>query len=83
MKWIKNQGMMLLTLAILIGGGLVTWGRMQQVYNQIEQKADKETVQANREAMIRELNEIQKQLAAINTRMDGVIIRQAIIQPSQ
>jgi len=83
MKWIKNQGMMLLTLAILIGGGLVTWGRMQQVCNQIEQKADKETVQANREAMIRELNEIQKQLVAINVRMDGVIIRQAIIQPSQ
>jgi len=83
MRWIKNQGMMLLTLAILIGGGLVTWGRMQQVYNQIEQKADKETVQANREAMIRELNEIQKQLAAINTRMDGVIIRQAIIAPSK
>jgi uncharacterized protein HemX len=99
MKWFKGQFGVVLTLAIVIGSGLVTWGKMQQVCTRIEEKADKQSVEAIqvaisnkaekeamlsiREGMMRELTQIQQQLSAINTRLDGVIVRQAIIGPQK
>jgi uncharacterized protein HemX len=97
MKWIRGNLGVALTLTIVIGSGLVTWGKMQQVCTRIETKADrdslaaiqiaigtkaeKDAVVSNKEAMMRELTQIQQQLSAINSRLDGVIIRQAIISP--
>lgn len=86
MKWAKNHLVVIVTLAALGGGGLVTWGRMQQLCTQIDGKADKEDVIAamysDRQSITRELDMIQKHLEAINARLDGVVVRQAIIQPT-
>lgn len=98
MKSLKNQLVAIITsTALVIGGGLVAWGRLQQVVSTVEGKADVEAVeaamqahkesmavaiQANKEAMTRELDHIQQQLSAINQRLDGIIVRQAIIQPA-
>jgi hypothetical protein len=76
MKWVKKQVTIIVTLAILFGGGLVTWGRMQQMCSEIERKADKE-------AIMRELDLIQRQLASIDAQLHGVIVRQAIITPKE
>jgi hypothetical protein len=81
MKWIKQQCVVIVTLATLLAGAFVTWGKMQEVCRQIDSKADKAQVASDRAATVRELDLIEKQLAAINTRMDGVIVRQAIIAP--
>lgn len=80
MKWFKGQWMVLLTLILVGGSGLVSWGRLTELCTQIEQKADRATVAADKEALIRELNTIQQQLAAINNRLDGVIIHREIIE---
>ncbi len=75
MKWVKNQLSIIITLAVLLGGGLVAWGRMSQMCTQIERKADKE-------AVMRELDHIQGQLERIDSRLDGVIERRAVITPT-
>ena len=76
MKWVKNQVTIFITLAILLGGGLVTWGRMRQICEQVEHKADKE-------AVMREMDQIQDKLDRIESRLDGVIVQRAIIRPQE
>ena len=70
-KWLKgNVGWMvtaLLTLLVLCGGGLVTWGRIQSstetMYTAISGKADKESV-------TRELDLVQTTLDRIEKKID-------------
>lgn len=64
MRWIKKQAAVLVTVAILLSGGLVTWGRMQQLCTQIEGKADKE-------AVVRELDQIARTLERIEGKLDA------------
>jgi sensor domain CHASE-containing protein len=76
MNWIRKNCTVILTLAIVLGGALVTWGRVQYISTQIDKKADKESI-------IRELDLIHEQLKAIIARLDGVVVRQAIITPPE
>ena len=64
MNWLRKQGTIIVTLSILMGGGFVTWGRMQQVCSQIDTKAD-------RASITRELDLIQATLSRIETKLDN------------
>jgi hypothetical protein len=76
MKWLKhNAGTVLTAATLLIAGGLA-FGRLQatqaSLSRQIEAKVDADLV-------LRELDQVQDRLAKIDARLDGVIIRQAIV----
>jgi hypothetical protein len=64
MTWLRKNTVVIVTLSVLFGGGLVTWGRMQQLCTQIEAKADST-------AVTRELDLIQKTLDRIETKLDN------------
>jgi len=76
MKWVKNQIVVIVTLAALLGGGLITWGRIQQICTGIDKKADKE-------AMTRELDQIHQQLSTINGKLDNLLLQQAAVKPHE
>jgi hypothetical protein len=63
MTWLKNQLAIIITLAIVIGAGLVAWGEMKQLSTEIGGKADKD-------AIMRELDQIHQQLTWIVNKLD-------------
>ncbi len=76
MQWIKRQpGIFLTSISLLIGIGL--WlgrldARQDSLSRQVQTKVDRDQV-------IRELDQVHEQLSKIDRRLDGLIIRQAII----
>lgn len=71
-KKFKGQVGVVTTLAILLGGGLVGYGRLNQRVDHVCAEAQKK---ADREPLIRELDTIQKQLTRIEDKLDAHLSR--------
>jgi len=68
MTWLQRYLGTLLTLAALLIGGAIGYGRMQQICTQVQGKADREEV-------TRDMNQIQCQLDRIERKLDTFILQ--------
>jgi len=76
MKWLKRNLAILLTAATLLGTVCLAFGRLdatqQSLSRQVQGKIDRDQV-------LREFDQVHDELRKIDARLDGVIIRQAIV----
>jgi hypothetical protein len=83
MKWLKGQlGAILTSITLLIGMG-VAYGHLdarQQELTFRQGELDRFLQhKVDRDVVLRELDQVHRDLANIQARLDGIIIRQAII----
>ncbi len=83
MKWLKGQVAVLLTVVTLLISVGIAYGRLssrQEVTEKGQQQLRVELARkVDSDRVIRELDQVHEQLTVITERLDGVIIRQAII----
>lgn len=68
MSWFKSNLGPLIALACVLAGGMVAWGRMSQICQAVQDKADKS-------AVVREFDQVHDQLKQINGKLDTLILR--------
>lgn len=67
MTWLTRNLGWIITLAALLIGAAVGYGRVQQVCTQIDRKAERDQV-------TREMDQIHQQLQSIERKLDAVIL---------
>lgn len=65
MRWLKENATTILTAAVLLLTAGMAFARVQTVCGRIEEKADKAVI-------YRELDQIHKTLARIESKLDGI-----------
>jgi hypothetical protein len=76
MKWLKsNLGVCLTAITLLIAAGLA-FGRLDARQESLSRQL---AAKVDREPLLRELDLVHDELRKIDQRLDGVIIRQAIV----
>jgi len=66
MNWLKGQITAAVTLAALIVGGAIGYGRMEEMCTRIDAKADKDQV-------LRELDQCHEQLRTLDRKIDALL----------
>lgn len=83
MKWLKGQIGTILTCTTLLIAASIAWGRLDSRQTELafRQAELDRAVQSkvDRDQVLRELDQVRQDLAKISDRLDGVIIRQAIV----
>lgn len=83
MKWLKGQFGTILTVATLLVATSMAWARLDSRQTELafRQAELDRAVQSkvDRDQVLRELDQVRAQLTKISDRLDGVIIRQAIV----
>jgi hypothetical protein len=83
MKWLKGQVGTLLTCTTLLIAASMAWARLDSRQTELafRQAELDRAVQSkvDRDDVVRELDQVHQALAKIDDRLDGVIIRQAIV----
>ncbi len=76
MKWLKHNLAVILTAATLLSAGAMAFGRLQE-----SQRSLSLSVQGkiDRDQVLRELDQVHNELANIDAKLDGLIIRRGIV----
>jgi hypothetical protein len=82
-KWLKsNLGVCLTAITLLIAGSLA-FGRLQDSQTALDRRQESLSLavqgKIDRDQVIREFDQVHDELRKIDQRLDGVIIRQAIV----
>jgi hypothetical protein len=76
MKWLRNNLRLVLMLGTMLLAMGMAWGDLN---SRVETLSGQVAAKMDRDQVLRELDRMQRQLEKIDQRLDGVIIRQAII----
>jgi hypothetical protein len=83
MQWLKGQLGTIVTCTTLLIAASMAWARVDSRQTELafRQAELDRAVQSkvDRDVVLRELDQVQRQLGKISDRLDGVIIRQAIV----
>jgi hypothetical protein len=67
--WLQRYLGALITMAALLVGGAIGYGRIQQICTQVDRKADKE-------AMTREIDGVARRLERMEQKLDQLLLQQ-------